>query len=179
MSSPPHGVLRALADVERLAIAGSLATRPQTGGELATELDIPLSRVRRHLNRLAAVEVVRLQGDRRTYRLDADTLREAAVQVGPSREPGVEPGDSADENAVIRSFFRGGRLVEIPVKGSKRRVVLERLALAFEPGLNYPEREVNAMLGAFHDDVASLRRHLVDEGLVERANGVYVRVASR
>jgi hypothetical protein len=48
------------------------------------------------------------------------------------------------EESVLRTFFRNGRLTEIPAKRSKRRMVLERIALEFEPGRRYNEKEVNA-----------------------------------
>jgi hypothetical protein len=84
---------------------------------------------------------------------------------------------SADpaEDAVLRTFLREGRLVSIPAQLSKRRVVLEHLVRVFEPGIRYPEREVNALLAAWHPDVAALRRYLVDEALLTREAGVYWR----
>ena len=57
--------------------------------------------------------------------------------------------------------------------------MLERLALEFEPGIRYPEREVNAALRRFHDDVAALRRYLVDEGYLSREGGRYWRTGGR
>ena len=69
----------------------------------------------------------------------------------------------------------GGRLREIPAKRSKRLVVLSRLALEFEVGVRYPEREVGAVLKRFHPDHASLRRFLVDEGFLSRERGQYWR----
>ena len=48
--------------------------------------------------------------------------------------------------------------------------------VSFEPGVRYPEREVDAVLRAWHDDHAALRRYLVDEALLARENGVYWRV---
>jgi hypothetical protein len=58
-------------------------------------------------------------------------------------------------------------------------VVLRFLAAtAFEPGVDYPERDVNLRLALRHPDVASLRRYLVDAGLVERAAGIYRLTAS-
>jgi hypothetical protein len=102
--------------------------------------------VRRHLTRLAAAGVARLQPDRRTYRFDAETLRRAAEQVGPPRSAGIALGAaSEDEETVLRASFRDGRLTEIPTKASKRRLVLERIAIEFEPGRRYDEREVNAV----------------------------------
>jgi hypothetical protein len=180
MSETPDDILRALADPERLAIAGSLASSSRSAAELADELDLELPRVRKHLNRLSAAGVVRLADDRRTYRLDAETLRWAAEQVGPPRDAGLALGAASDdEEAVLRAFFRNGRLTEIPVKASKRRIVLERIALEFEPGMRYPEREVNAIVGRFFNDHAAIRRSLVDEGFLDREAGVYWRAGGR
>ena len=180
MAETPDEILRALADPERLAIAGALAQHPRTSAALASDLGLAIGRVRKHLNRLTATGVVRLEPDRRTYRLDPETLRWAAEQVGPPREPGLALG-AADENeeAVLRSFFRDGRLREIPTKASKRRIVLERISLEFEPGLRYDEREVNAIVGRFFADHAALRRYLVDEGFLDREHGVYWRTGGR
>jgi hypothetical protein len=180
MTEHPDDILRALTDPERLRIAGALAAGDAAAAALAESLDLPIARVRRHLTRLAAAGVARLQPDRRTYRLDAETLRWAAEQVGPPREAGIALGAANDEEeSVLRAFFRDGRLTEIPTKASKRRIVLERVALAFEPGVRYDEREVNAIVGGFHVDHASLRRYLVDEGFLAREGGVYWRAGGR
>ena len=65
------------------------------------------------------------------------------------------------------------------MKATKRRVVLERIALEFEPGVRYAEREVNAIVGRFATDHAALRRYLVDEGFLAREAGVYWRTGGR
>lgn len=176
MTEHPDDILRALADPERLRIAGALAAGDAAAATLAETLELPLSRVRRHLTRLAAAGVARLQPDRRTYRLDRETLRSAAEQVGPPRDAGIALGAATeDEEAVLRTFFREGRITEIPMKASKRRIVLERVAIEFEPGIRYGEPEVNAIVGAFYNDHAALRRYLVDEGFLDRRSGVYWR----
>ncbi len=54
-------------------------------------------------------------------------------------------------------------------------MVLDHVARVFEPGVRYPEREVDAILRAFHPDHAALRRYLVDEGFLSRENGEYWR----
>ncbi len=99
-----------------------------------------------------------------------------AARAAAAGAPAAEPlsGDPA-QDAVLRSFLREGRLVSIPAQRGKRRVVLEHLVLVFEPGVRYPEREVNALLAAWHPDVAALRRYLVDEGLLSREAGLYWR----
>jgi hypothetical protein len=71
--------------------------------------------------------------------------------VGPPRDTGLALGAAdEDEEAVLRAFFRNGRLTEIPAKESKRRIVLERIAVEFEPGVRYDERAVNAIVRRFH-----------------------------
>jgi hypothetical protein len=180
MTEHPDDILRALADPDRLRIAGALAAGEAAAAALAETLDLPLARVRRHLTRLADAGIARLQSDRRTYRLDTETLRWAAEQVGPPRDAGIALGAAnEDEEAVLRAFFRDGRLREFPAKESKRRIVLERMALEFEPGVRYDENEVNAMLGRYFNDHAALRRYLVDGGFLDREAGTYWRTGGR
>lgn len=180
MAETPDDILRALADPQRLAIAGTLAQGDRSTSELADQLELSIARVRKHLNRLTTTGVVRLNDDRRTYRLDPETLRWAAEQAGPSRDAGLRLGAANDEEeAVLRTFFRGGRLTEIPAKASKRHIVLERIASEFEPGVHYAEKEVNVIVSAFFNDYAALRRSLVDEGLLDRDQGIYWRAGGR
>jgi hypothetical protein len=180
MAETPDDILRALADPERLAIAGVLARADATSAELSEALGFPIGRVRKHVNRLTSAGVVRLQADRRSYRLDPETLRWAAEQVGPPRDAGLAlAAANEDEEQVLRTFFRNGRLTEIPMKRSKRRVVLERIALEFEPGERYDEKHVNVIVGRFFNDYAALRRYLVDEGFLAREQGVYWRTGGR
>ncbi len=89
---------------------------------------------------------------------------------------GSSYGTSDDQAKVLGAFLAAdGSLLRIPAKHSKRLVVLDHVCRVFEPGVRYPEREVNLLLRAFTDDVASLRRHLVDEGFMSRDQGVYWR----
>jgi len=176
MPESPDDILRALADPDRLAIAGLLARGDRTADALAEELRLSPKRVRAHLSKLTAAGIARAGDDRRTYRLDPETLRRAAELVGPPRDAGLALGAATDdEEVVLRTFFRNGRLTEVPMKQAKRRVVLERIALEFEPGRRYDEREVNAIVGVFFNDHAALRRYLVDEGFLDRDHGVYWR----
>jgi hypothetical protein len=175
-ASTPEEILRALADPERLAIAGALARQAATAPQLAEDLGLPVARIRRHLTRLAGAGLTSVDRDRRTHRFQPDTLRRAAQEVGPPREAGLALGAlDEEEEAVLRSYFRAGRLREIPAKRSKRRIVLTRLAMEFEVGVRYPERQVNEILKRFHPDHASLRRYLVDEELLTRGKGQYWR----
>jgi hypothetical protein len=72
---------------------------------------------------------------------------------------------------VLRAFFDGDRLRSIPVAHAKRQIVLDVLAQDFEPGTRYSEKQVNLIIGKRHADTAALRRHLVDDGFLEREGG--------
>jgi hypothetical protein len=180
MRGSPDEIVRALADPERLAVAGALAREERTADELAAELGLTPRRALTHLGKLTAAGVVTVADDRRTYRIDRETLRRAAELVGPPREAGLALGAATDdEEIVLRTFFRNVRLTEIPMKRSKRRIVLGRIALEFEPGKHYDEKEVNVIVGGFFNDNAALRRYLVDEGYLDRDHGVYWRTGGR
>jgi hypothetical protein len=80
------------------------------------------------------------------------------------------------DTKVIDTFIKDGRLVAIPARAGKRRVILEYLVCAFEPGVRYTEKEVNAVLRAFYEeDYVSLRRYLIDAWLMQRDKGLYWR----
>ena len=63
----------------------------------------------------------------------------------------------------------------MPARQTRRRLLLDKIAQAFEPGVRYPEHRVNQLLRAIYDDHAALRRYLVDEGFLSRADGKYWR----
>jgi hypothetical protein len=82
----------------------------------------------------------------------------------------------AFEAKVVRSFFVDDRLLSIPAQERKKLVVLRYLLeRCFAEDRPYPEKEVNQRLALFHPDVASLRRYLVQYGLLTREAGVYRR----
>lgn len=83
----------------------------------------------------------------------------------------------ADRDKVLAVYLdQDGRITQMPRKHRKRLVVLDHVSRVFEPGVRYPESEVNALCRAFHDDVAMLRRALVDESFLDRDTGFYWRI---
>jgi hypothetical protein len=75
----------------------------------------------------------------------------------------------------LAAFFRNGRLETIPAGRERRQAVLAHLAGRFASGREYREEEVNQILQDVHSDHATLRRYLVDAGLLRRERGVYRR----
>lgn len=173
----PAEVLRAVADPVRLAVLGHAATGPVDVDALAASLGVATRDVLSAVGRLRGIGLLRDD-----LALDTGALRQLGAAL-PSAEPpsaGALAGPWTDEEGeVLARFFSGDRLHTIPTNRNKRLVVLERLAQEFELGVRYQERQVNFTLQLFHPDYAALRRHLVDEGFLTRADGVYWRTGGR
>jgi DNA-binding transcriptional ArsR family regulator len=170
------GLFKALADPARLRILGLLAEEPRTGLELAEELGLTPPTISHHMRRLTDAGLVDVEphAQSRIYSLHADTLRALSRAVTPAAAAGKP---AQEEDAVLRAFFDGPRLRQIPASRKKRVVVLRRLLGMFEPDRDYPEAEINTILLTVHDDYATLRRELVDYGFLSRDKGIY-RVAT-
>ena len=162
-----------LADPTRLKVVAALALGAGTLEEVAEATGLPLRDVALAARRLGRAGLVRR--DRHQLELLTDRFGAAARAAAASAPPPEPLSDDPAESAVLAAFIRDGRLTTIPAQQSKRRVVLEHVVRVFEVGVRYPEREVNALLAVWHDDVAALRRHLVDEGLLTRESGLYWR----
>jgi hypothetical protein len=102
------------------------------------------------------------------YRVRTEALQAAAIP--PAAETERTEGDEGQGDEVLRRFVHNGRLLAMPAAHGKLQVVLDHLAALFEPGRRYPEPEVNELLGRYHPDYALLRRHLVDDGFLDRAD---------
>jgi hypothetical protein len=183
-------MLKALCAPPRIRIAGLVAERGRTVDELAALLGLTPRVVARHLDLLVAARLVEARPGPRpfTYTLRIDTLqgvgrtiaeREGAADASAEADAAaadLAAGRDPEDAKVLRTFVVGGRLASIPAQDRKRRVVLRHLRDAiFTEDRAYPEKEVNQRLALFHPDVASLRRYMVDAGLVTRAAGMYRR----
>jgi hypothetical protein len=87
----------------------------------------------------------------------------------------VRRREEFDGPAELSRFFRGGRLETMPARAKDRRAVLEYIVAGFAVARSYDEDEVNRQLQPFSNDFATLRRYLIDAGLLHRENGVYRR----
>ena len=173
----PTEYLRIAVDPIRLALLGAAAQGPVATDAIAAALGVDERKVRRELGRLVEVGLIG-----RDLVLDAEALRsiaKALPQDAPMDPALVDGPWTREEADVLGRFFSGGRLTSIPTQHAKRSLVLERLSLEFEPGLRYTEREVNSTLQVFHADYAALRRYLVDDGFLTRADGSYWRSGGR
>ena len=161
-----------LADEDRRRVFAALVLGAQTLEEVAERTGLPLPTIWRALRRLERAGVVGAEDYR--WQVREDVLARRARENAPEPED-VGEDVPPQEAAVLRAFLRDGRLTRLPSARGKRLVVLDHVARVFEPGVRYPEREVDALLRAFWDDYAALRRYLVDEEFLSREAGVYWR----
>ncbi len=176
----PAVALSALLDPARLMVAGALVGTSRSTSDIAEYTGLDREGVLRALGDLRQAGLVEHDGD--SYTLPTDRLHRlatAAAEADVPMDPSIGFGMTDDERGVLARFFQGRTLAEIPSNRAKRLVVLERLALEFDLGRRYPERAVDDVLAAFHPDCPALRRYLVDEGFLDRADGQYWRSGGR
>jgi hypothetical protein len=162
-----------LADEERRRVVAALALGAGSADEVAERSGLPVERANRALARLVDGGLV-TSGDGGLV-LDGDAFQRAARAARSRPRSSEHAGEPDDRRRVLDAFVRDGRITSAPAARGKRLVLLDWLVQDFEPGTRYSEREVNDIVGARHPDTAAWRRHLVDEGMLDRADGVYWR----
>lgn len=83
--------------------------------------------------------------------------------------------DEAFAQKVLKTFVREGIIIMLPTQPEMRKVLLDYLAKDFEPGRAYTEQEVKFKLLDHYDDYRTLRRELVNSGLLTRKKTTYTR----
>lgn len=167
--SEAERILGLIADPDRLRVVAALALGASTPSEVVDATNLERKVVEKGLARLVAGELVEVSDG--SYRLLTEDMIKAVRTAAEARPADVVEG--APE--VLNRFVKDGRLRSLPTTKSKRAVVLDYLCQMFEPGKHYPEKQVNALLSRWHEDVAMLRRYLVDEGFLDRRSGTYWR----
>jgi hypothetical protein len=164
----PRELVALLAEPDRLKALAAVALGANRLPDVAEYAGLEAKTAAKALSRLVAGGLVE-GGSGVGYRVGAEPLQAAARRPADEAEP-EEDKDGSPEAAVLRRFLHRGRLLSVPAARGKRLLVLNHLAGLFEPGRRYPEHEVNELLGRVHPDYAMLRRYLVDDGFLDRAD---------
>lgn len=171
-------LFKCLADKSRLQILKSLAIEDMYVERLAQRLDLTPATISFHLKKLldaGAVTTYRTQYYA-MYSLNRELFRTSMLDILQAESDEADLQQQRDEEyrrRTIDAFFEYGKLKTIPAQLKKKRIILEEIAKAFEPGRDYPEREVNIIIADFHDDFCTIRRDMIGEGIMERENGIY------
>jgi DNA-binding HxlR family transcriptional regulator len=173
-------IMKALADRSRLAIVNSLLERAHYVEELAKRHALAPSTVSFHLRKLEKAGLITSRKEQYYVVVTAnaaifDTTLRQIVAAAPANKDAQEERIDAYRNKVLESFFRHGRLEKLPAQHKKRLIVLEQFAARFEPGRRYGEAEVTGVIAPLFADYCTIRRLLVDAGLIRREGASYWR----
>lgn len=158
-------LLSQIADENRLLVLGAMARRGADGAtltEIGEELGQPLTKVGDACARLVALGVAHRAGSRFTAHLAG--FRAAAGDLD-SLHP-ISALLSAYPR--LRGSFSHGRLVSVPALGEGYDQLARMLAEFVDLRGEVDEAEINRRLRDVSDDVAMLRRMLVDLGWLVR-----------
>ena len=167
-------IAKALLDEERLLILGCLAQGTAVSlPALATQTKLKEGALLRHIRLLQELELVSTAGNPHelVYQLDIAAVQRLKRELFA---PAVRP--AADD--VVARFSENGRLMALPLDKHWEQVktVMAWVGEKFEGGRTYTEKEIKELLAHHAVDHATLRRYLVDTGILERNNkGVYWR----
>lgn len=168
---------KVLGDADRLKIAGLLAAETLTITQLTEKLSLPPTEVHKHLQHLESLGL--LQKTEKGFHLNENALegkaRAVLAQSRPRPNREAYDGDDFERKTLADYIGRDGMLKAIPTQQKKLLVILRHLVKSFEMERRYPEKEVNEIIWKFHEDNASLRRYMVDFGLMAREKGIYWR----
>jgi DNA-binding transcriptional regulator YhcF (GntR family) len=175
-------IIKALADESRLAIVSSLLEQPQYVEELAKRHALAPSTVSFHLKKLEQAGLISSRKEQYYVVVTAnepllDTTLKELVTVCATGKALQDERIDAYRAKVIATFFPHGVLEKLPSQHKKRLIVLEQFALCFEAGRHYTEAEVTGLIRPLFDDYCTVRRLLVDEGMIRRDDSSYWRVA--
>lgn len=163
----------------RLRIIGYLANGERSTGELAELLNLKEPTISHHLSELKGMGLVsvRAEGTSRIYQLNAKALEALGKDIfaQPNLAALVSPSEMTEEEKVLRTWVKNGRIVDIPSQEKKKQILIRWLAGQIDPDRRWTEREFSQWLAGFNEDFAFLRRYLVDNGYMARENGVYWR----
>jgi len=168
---------KALSDANRLKIVGLLAQKPCSVETTARALGISVSTTSHHLSCLARAGLVsaRVDGHYYIYSLETETLDAMAHRILDKESlphPIQAPGPANFERKVLAAFLdRDGHIKSFPAQEKKFLVLLKHVLNGFELGRHYTEKEVNHILLQYHEDVASLRRGMIEFKLMSRLGG--------
>lgn len=171
-------IYKALADETRLKILNALHEKEMYVELLAERLQLTPATVSFHMKKLLAAGLVETRREQyyTIYSLRKEAFRLTLEQLTFSENQDNDTEKQREEmyrRKVIKSFMPYGYCEVMPAQTKKRMIIYEEILRKFEIGKQYPEKEVNAIIGQVHGDFCTVRRAFIGLGWMTRENGVY------
>lgn len=170
-------ILKALADESRLEIFKLLLTKNAYVEVISERLKLSPSTVSFHLKKLCEAGLVASHREQ-YYTIYAAIPGIAELRIKdlllntPSRTHDQNQVEQGYKEKVLKSFFKYGRLIKIPVQKQKRQWVMGRIAHNFIPNKNYSQSAATKLLAEVYEDTALLLKELQSCGYLNINNGI-------
>lgn len=171
-------IMKSLADTSRLRIINSLIDKPQYVEEIAHRLNLAASTVSFHLRKLEKAGLVSQTKEQYyiIYKINEDvfglTLKELTDFEDIEKFSHEERLEKYRQK-VLHAFYKKDKLLRLPVQKKKRNIVLNEFAKNFKPDIKYNEEDINKIIMKNYDDYCTIRRLLIEEGVLKRDKQTY------
>jgi len=173
-------MLKALADESRLEIFKLLLDRDAYIEVISERLKLSPSTVSFHVKKLCDAGLVSSRRDQ-YYTIFSAIPKIAELRIKDmilgfdSTFQEQEKTELVYKDKVLKSFFKYGRLIKIPVQKKKRQWVMERIANNFIPNKNYSMTTATKLLTEIYEDAGLLLKELQSFGYLNINNGIITR----
>ena len=171
-------IMKSLADASRLQVLNSLMDKPQYVEELAQRMNLAVSTVSFHLKKLEKAGLVNKSKEQYyiMYRINDKlfnlSLRELTSFDNIEKFIQDERINKYREK-ILKTFIKKGRLTKLPVQHKKKLIILYEFVKNIKIGKEYEEKEIDEIINKVYDDHCTIRRLLIDEGIMKRKNHIY------
>lgn len=171
-------IMKSLADTSRLQVLNSLMDKPQYVEELAHRLNLAVSTVSFHLKKLEKAGLVNKSKQQYyiIYKINDElfnlSLKELTSFDNIEKYIQDERIDKY-KGKVLKAFFKKGKLVKLPVQHKKKLIILDEFVKMFNQVEKYEEKQVDEIINRIYDDHCTIRRLLIEEGIMKRDKQFY------
>jgi predicted transcriptional regulator len=171
-------IMKSLSDTSRLRVLNTLITKPQYVEELAKRMDLAESTVSFHLKKLEKAGLVYKVKEQYyiTYHVREEIFNKSLRELINFDNPDKLIQDERIikyRQKVLKTFFKKEKLEKIPVQRKKKMIILDEFVKKFIPGKRYREEDVNDIIKKSYFDYCTIRRLMIDEGIMDRKNQIY------
>ena len=170
-------LLKLLADETRLEILAILLKEDSYVEKIACELSLTPATICYHLKKMESAGVVNCSRSQFyiIYSLNREIFDKPLLEF-IKKDGQVADAEEKYKKAVISSFFKYGRLTQLPSQRKKREIVLYEILGQFEFDREYGEKEVNEIILRYHGDYCTIRREMIAFGMMTRDREIYKRI---
>jgi hypothetical protein len=171
-------IMKSLSDTSRLMVLKSLIDKPQYVEELAQRMGLAESTVSFHLKKLENAKLVYKVKEQYyiIYHVCSEIFNMPLKELINFDNPDKYLQDERIikyREKVLKTFFKRDKLEKLPVQWKKKMIILDEFVKKFKPGKKYQEKEVNEIITESYFDYCTIRRLMIDEGLMKRDKQTY------